>query len=90
MRQPRGRHHAGGPVPRPYEPVVFDVWERETAADLTARSPRWFVVWGTYWRCWSAYARFSARPLVVHESNAAALRERMREVERAGRAGGWW
>lgn len=89
MRQARGRHHARGRLPRPYAPVVLDASERETAADLTARSPGWFVVWGPYWRCWSAYARFSEKPLVVHESDVAALQERMREVEKAMRARGW-
>lgn len=89
MRQLRGRHHAGGPAPRPYSSPVFDVLERKAAADLTTQSSAWFVLWGTYWRCWSAYARFSTKPLVVHESDPVALRERMREAERAARARGW-
>jgi len=71
-------------------PAVLDVWERETADELTAANPGWFVVWGTYWRCWSAFARFSPAPLVLHEMDMAVLETRMRAAELGVRTRGRW
>ena len=83
-----GRHRGSGPAPKRYVPVWLDGRERTVAAELTRTCPGWFVVWGPYWRCWSAFARFSVDPLVVHAADVDVLRARMREVEPAARAAG--
>jgi hypothetical protein len=77
-------------VPRPYVRVILDVWEREKADELTVAYPGWFVVWGTYWRCWSAFALFSPGPFVLHEVYTDALEARMRAAELAVRTRRGW
>lgn len=84
-----GRHRARGPSPEPYLSVLLDQRERAMAADLSATYPGWFVVWGPYWRCWSAFARFSERPLVVHADAVDVLLGRMGEAELAVRTHRW-
>lgn len=83
-----GRHRSEGPKPWPYVPVSWDAWERVVAEELMAAHPGWWVLWGPYWRCWSAYALFAWEPCVLRESDAGVLVVRMREVEEAVRAGG--
>lgn len=80
-----GRHRVQGTTPRPYEQVVFDPWARKTADELMASHPGWLVVWGPYWRRWSAFALFTQGPLVLHEAGLGVLVARMRAVEEATR-----
>ena len=70
--------------------MPLDVRARAVAEDLTAAHPAWLVVWGTYWRCWSAFARFGPGPLVLHETSANVLAARMREAELAVRMRMGW
>ena len=84
-----GRHRRNGPVPEPYVPVWLDAWEHEVAALLTAAWPGWLVLWGTYWRCWSAFAMFTTDPVVVNAGTKHALEVRMREVAMAVRTHRW-
>lgn len=85
-----GRHQANGPTPEPFVPVRLDVREHAVAAKLTAAHPNWFVVWGTYWRCWSAFARFNSDPVAIHFGDVHVLRARMREAELAARSRRGW
>lgn len=58
------------------------------AGELMAAHPGWWVVWGPYWRCWSAYPLFTWQPYVLHEPDAGVLAARMREVEKTVRTRG--
>lgn len=77
-----------GPVPDRYVPVWLDVWEHEVADGLTAAWPGWLVLWGTYWRHWSAFGIFIRDPVVVHAADADVLAARMREIHAAVRTRG--
>lgn len=77
-----GRHR-NGRAPTPYVPAWLDAREHDVAAELTARYRGWFVIWGPYWRCWSAFAMFSTAPMVVHASDMGVLLTRMRAAEMA-------
>lgn len=83
-----GRHREGA-KPRPYVPVAWDSAERAVAGELMATHSGWWVVWGPYWRCWSAFALFTCQPYVLREQDADVLLARMRAVEKAVRARGW-
>lgn len=83
-----GRHRSGAPNPWPYVPVVWDSAERAVAGELMDSHPGWWVVWGPYWRCWSAYALFTGLPCVLRAPDAGVLAMRMREVETAVRTRG--
>lgn len=83
-----GRHRCEGPKPWPYVPVAWDARERAVAEELMAAYPGWWVVWGPYWRCWSAYVLVTGRLYVLREPDAGVLAARMREVEKAVRACG--
>lgn len=78
-----GRHRVDAPKPLPYVLAATDSRERSVAEELAAAYPGWWVVWGSYWRCWSAFALFTVEPLVLHGVDAGVLVTRMREVEMA-------
>lgn len=65
--------------------MPLDGGKREAAAALTDSHPGWLVVWGSYWRCWSAFALFAREPLVLHGADTDVLEARMREAEVAVR-----
>ena len=77
------RHRRGSPpnpCPRPRTPA--DTHQRQQAALIDAREPRWTVVYGPWSRRFFAFAAWSTpQGLMVTASTPEELVEAMRDVE---------